>query len=115
MKLRINGNLLEFRISRSELARLSEAGRLKETIYWSRDGTSKLVYGLGTERSLRVASLRYESPEVLIVFPSNAIKEWAESDRSGIYASIDLGARGSLEAFVEKDFALLDREDFICT
>ena len=114
MKLRINGNLLEFRITRSELARLSEAGLLEETIYWSRDGTSKLIYGLGTERSLQVARLRYEPPEVLIVFPSDAVKDWAESDRNGIYASIDLGARGFLEAFVEKDFALMDREDFIC-
>lgn len=112
MKLRINGNLLEFRISRSELARLSEAGRLEETVYLSPDGTSKLVYGLGTECSLRGARLRYEPPEVLIVFPSHAVKELAESDRSAIYASIDLGAHGFLEAFVEKDFALLDKEDF---
>lgn len=105
MKLRIKRNLLEFRISRTELSRLSEAGHLEETIYLSRDRGSKLVYRLGAESSSQNARLVYDSPEVLIVLPLDAVREWAKSDRSGMYAAIDLGKRGVLEAFVEKDFA----------
>lgn len=115
MKLRVKGNVLEFRVSRSEMSRLSESGYLEETIYLLRDGTSKVVYGLGTEFSSQSARLEYELSEILIVFPSDAVRKWAESDRTGMYAAIDLGARGVLEAFLEKDYELLDREELTCS
>jgi hypothetical protein len=111
MKLRIKGNSLRFRVTRSELAKLIDTGRIGETIFFSPDEYSSLTYALELQPSSTSATLRYRQSEIAIVLSTQEVKVWAESDRVGIYATLDLGARGTLDLLVEKDFACLDLSD----
>jgi hypothetical protein len=111
MKLRIKGNSLRFRITRSELAKLAAAARLDETVHFSRDEGSSLVYALEHEASSLSATLRYRSPEIVIVLPTRDITALVNTDQVGVYSTIDLGPRGTLDLLVEKDFACLDLSD----
>jgi len=111
MRLRIRGNSLLFRISRSELSQLHKTGRLEETVYFSLDGASKLVYALEHAQVIETATLRYQTPEILILLSSSEVSDWIGSGRKGVYAAIDLGNRGELELLIEKDFELLQSED----
>jgi len=52
MKLRIKGNTLRVRVSRSEVARLLAADLLEETIYFTPEPTAKLTYALQQDQSL---------------------------------------------------------------
>ena len=111
MKLRIKGNALRLRVTRSELERLVNHARLEETIYFSRDGQSKLTYALEESSDAVEVTTRFSSSEIAVVLPTKDIERWRSSDQIGIYATMDLGAQGSLDLIVEKDFACLDLSD----
>ena len=111
MKLRIKGNSLRLRLTRSELMKLIDTGHIEETIYFSSNEQSRLTYALEHEPDLISATLRYQPPKVVVVLPKEEATAWAESNQVGIYATVDLGPVGALDLIVEKDFACLDLSD----
>jgi hypothetical protein len=111
MKLRIKGNSLRVRLTRPEVTKLIDIGHIEETIYFSSNEQSRLTYALGVEPDLTSATIRYEWPEVVIALPTKEATTWAEDNQVGIYATVDLGLRGTLDLIVEKDFACLDGSD----
>src|SRR5260370_18716811 len=111
MKLRIKANSLRLRLTRSELMRLIDTGHIEETIYFSSNEQSRLTYALQHEPDLISATLRYQTPEVGVVLPTEDATAWAESNHVGIYARFDLGSVGALAIIVDKDFACLSPSD----
>jgi hypothetical protein len=111
MKIRIKGSSLRFRVTQSELARLTSEGRIDETIYFSPSEDSRLTYALEHQSSSASTTLRYQPPEVAIVLSTADLRHWAESNQVGIYGAADLGIHGVLDLLVEKDFACLDLSD----
>ena len=109
MKLRIKGNTLRLRVSRSELERFLAQNRIEETTHFSPLPEAKLTYAL--ESSPAATSVRYSPQEVAIVLSTDAVKRWADEGEVGVYDRIDIGPAGILEIAVEKDFACLDRSD----
>jgi hypothetical protein len=110
MKLRVKGNTVIFRVSRSEVMTLYERGRIAETVYLTEDQESKLVYAIEHMRNCESATLRYESPEIVIVLPSGKLEDWIHSDECLLYGIIDLGDLGAIDFFVEKDCEFLDKD-----
>jgi len=110
-KLRIQGNSLRLRLTRSEVSQVIEAGRVEETIYFSPGEGSRLTYALVSEAGLMKPKIRNAPAAVVIALPETAAKRWAESEEVGIYFSVDHGLRGTLSVTVEKDFACLDLRD----
>jgi Family of unknown function (DUF7009) len=111
MKLRIKGNSLRLRVTRSELTKLVNSGRIEETIHFASDQQARLTYALEHSSDAAYVRLRYRSPEVAIVLPTKDTLIWQESEQVGIYTTVDLGLQGTLDLIVEKDFACLDRSD----
>ena len=108
MKLRINGNSLRFRVSRSDLARLLETGVLEETLYFGREEGAELTYVLARDSSRRAIDVESSPKRVAVILPGEAVRAWSATEQVGISAEVDLGVRGSLSVLVEKDFACLD-------
>jgi len=111
MKLRIKGNSLRLRVTRSDLTRLIDTGHIEETIYFGSSEGSRLTYALEHQPNLTSATIRYQPPKVAVVLPKSEATAWAKSDLVGIYATVDLGPVGNLDLIVEKDFACLDLSD----
>jgi hypothetical protein len=111
MKLRIKGNSLRLRPTRSELKKLIDTRHIEETIYFSSNEQSRLTYALEVQPHLTSATLRYQPREIVIVLPQKEAATWAAGNQVGIYATVDLGPRGTLDLIVEKDFACLDGSD----
>ena len=111
MKLRIKGNTLRVRVSRSEVARLLVADPLEETIYFTPEPTAKLTYALQQDQSLSRPAVQYAQNRVTILIPTHHVISWGTSDQVGIAENISLGNLGSLGLLIEKDFACLDRSD----
>jgi hypothetical protein len=107
MKVRMKGNSLRLRIPRSELDRLARDGRIEETIWFASVENGCQTWALEHSADVRSATVRFAPPEIAIVFPSGEVERWARGDEVGIYATLDLGARGSLDLIVEKDFTCL--------
>ena len=111
MKLRIKGNSLRLRVSRSEVAKVLKGERVEETIYFAPEATARLTYALEREPSVTMPTVRYTAPEVTVLIPVDQALTWCLTDQVGIVENISLGSQGSLDVIVEKDFACLDRSD----
>jgi hypothetical protein len=111
MKLRIQGNSIRLRVSRSELARFVDTGILEETVRFGRDQNAKLTYSLVRSSGSTDVDVMSCEGRVAVLLPADTALTWAETDQVGISADVDLGAPGNLSILVEKDFACLDRSD----
>lgn len=111
MKLRIKGNSLRLRITRSEVDSLVNDGRIEETTWLGRDDGSRISYVLEHEAGAKAVDLRFNPPVLAVVVPTFQVREWATSDEVGIYKRLDLGVRGAVDLVIEKDFACLHGTD----
>jgi hypothetical protein len=111
MKLRIKGNSLRLRVSRSELARFQAGGRIEETIHFTASPEATLTYALESAFKSSPVSVRYGSREVTVILSKDRARIWGAQNEVGVYTTLELGTAGSLEVAVEKDFACLDRSD----
>ena len=110
MKLRIKGNSLRLRISRSEMASLIEIGNIQDTIQFAPAADAKLTYGLQHDSATQDIRVEYQPQRITVLLSTETAKRWAGSDEVGIYGSSETGS-GVLELMVEKDFACLDGND----
>jgi hypothetical protein len=55
--------------------------------------------------------VQYESQIVKVILSEDQAGIWGAESEVGVYSTLDIGAAGSLEVIVEKDFACLDRSD----
>ncbi|MGB0124151.1 MAG: hypothetical protein WA419_05045 [Silvibacterium sp.] len=111
MKLRIKGDSLRLRVSRSEVARLLAGDCLEETIHFAPEAGAKFTYALQQEPSVSRPTVQYTVNKVTILIPADQANEWGITDQVGIAENISLGDRGSLALLIEKDFACLDRSE----
>jgi hypothetical protein len=111
MKLRIKGNSLRLRVSRSELARFQAGGRIEETIHFTAAPEATLTYALESALKPSPVTVRYGSREVTVILSKDRARIWGAENEVGVYTTLDMGPAGSLEVVVEKDFACLDRSD----
>jgi hypothetical protein len=111
MKLRIQGNSLRLRVSRSEVARILRQERVEETIHFAPHPNAVLTYALEQARSVSAPTVRYAEREITVLVPTNLANTWCSTDLVGIAESVSLGSIGSLDLLIEKDFACLDRSD----
>ena len=111
MKLRIKGNSLRLRVSRSELARFQAGGRIEETIHFTAAPEANLTYALESASEPLPVTVRYGSREVTVILSEDRARIWEAQSEIGVYTTLDMGSAGSLEVAVEKDFACLDGSD----
>jgi len=110
MKLRIKGNSLRLRVSKSDLATLLSSGRIEERIQFAAAPEASLVYALESTESTEEIQVFYQPQRVTVMLSSTAAQHWAATNEVGIYGSASVGEQ-SLELIVEKDFACLDGVD----
>jgi len=102
MKLRLQGNSLRLRLTRSEVMYLCEAGMVEESV----------DFGIGTGLIYRIQSLGVTDPihavfcnhSITVRVPAESVALWAAADEVGLYAQ-----HGALKIAVEKDFRCLTR------
>jgi hypothetical protein len=111
MKVRIKGDSLRLRVSRSEVARLLEGDCLEETIHFAPDARARFTYALQQDHLIGKPAVEYTENRAAVVIPADQANAWGITDQVGIAAEIDLGEIGSLALLIEKDFACLDRSD----
>jgi hypothetical protein len=111
MKLRIKGNSIRLRVSRSELERFLSGNRIEETVHFAPETDARLIYALESARQAVPVVVRYQPQAVTVVLSEDQARIWSGENEIGVYTSVEIGAAGALEVIVEKDFACLDRSD----
>jgi hypothetical protein len=100
MKLRIQGNSLRLRLTRSEVTTLHQNGVIEESAQFS--SGSRLRYRIQTGGSDIRADLNTDT--ITVCLPHAAMQRWATSDAVGLNAR-----DGGLRIAIEKDFRCLTR------
>jgi len=101
MKLRIQGNSLRMRLSRSEVMRLNEKLIIEDTINF---GTSKLTYILSVSQNVNTICAKYNGDVIEVKVPPAIARDWASTDRVSISADQMLDSAKTLQILIEKDF-----------
>ncbi|MBK9215184.1 MAG: hypothetical protein IPM59_06235 [Chloracidobacterium sp.] len=99
MKLRINGNSLRLRLTRSEVEQFASTGSYENSIGLA---GGRLVYKLKKDAAAASPSAVFSDGMITVSVPPSAADQWAGSDDVGIEAD----AEGTKIA-IEKDFACL--------
>ncbi len=106
MKLRIRGNSLRLRLTRSEVARIGNGESVEETIRFG--GERRLTYRLESSPDNHRIAAGYEADCITVRLPVSAAREWASAERVSLDDEQPLDADGAtLHLLIEKDFSCL--------
>ena len=102
MKIRIKGNSLRYRLTKSDVATIIKDGHLEEQTEF---GHQALVYALQTTTDYGL-SATYNDNRITLFVPHSMMDSLANTDEVGFESG-----QGKLFLLVEKDFTCLDNVD----
>lgn len=105
MKIRIQGNSVRLRLTKTEVDNLCSAGYLEEQTYF---GNNTFVYALQSTDNANELSADFEDSKITLYIPASFIKDWAINDIVGMDAQSQVADNQLLYLLVEKDFQCLD-------
>lgn len=104
MKLRIKGNSIRYRLSKTDIQELGEKGYIEDR---TEVGPDLFVYSLqGSDELSMNATLG--TNKLTIYMPTSQISEWITSERVGYEHYMNLPSGNKLYLLLEKDFKCLD-------
>ncbi|HMS34752.1 MAG TPA: hypothetical protein PKC91_11775 [Ignavibacteria bacterium] len=106
MKLRIKGNSLRLRLTKSEVKKLCTAGYLEERISF---GGNELIYSLQSTETFNEIKADYSGNKIAVAIPSSFIKDWEINDIICLDSGNNINDQESLYILIEKDFQCLDK------
>jgi hypothetical protein len=99
MKIRIKGNSLRYRLTKTDVEQFSQTGYIEETIDF---GSQALTYAL-ERNELNSLMAIFDHNKITLLMPAKMVTEWESADRVG-FECFD----NNLFLLVEKDFKCLD-------
>jgi len=99
MKLRIKRNSIRYRLTKSDVKQLTEAGQLEDSVDF---GSTKLKYAIEITPNQELSTALLNNT-VMLFMPRFMIDDLATTDRTGFENNA-----GGLQLLVEKDFTCLD-------
>jgi hypothetical protein len=111
MKLRLKGNSLRLRVTRSELATLQTGERIQENSLFPANPPASLGYALQVGLHNEPVHVVFASQQIIVSLSQNQLASWSGEHQVGIYASLPVAEGTVLEVAIEKDFACLDLSD----
>jgi len=99
MKIRIKGNSVRYRLTRTDISKLSQKGYLEEKVNF---GNATLIYALQRSGQKDLSS-SFINNTITLFAPGQMIQEMKDTDKVGFETST-----GVLQLLIEKDFTCLD-------
>lgn len=106
MKLRINGNSISLRLSRSEVAHFEATGHIEDAVEFG--PVSKFSYSMTAVEDSTLSS-SYNSDRIQVKVPRHLAQDWTRTDRVAISAEQSLENNKVLQILVEKDFQCIHK------
>ncbi len=106
MKLRIKGNSIRLRVTRSEIVNFGEHGLLVEETEFNNGIT--FVYALERKAGIDKLEALFQGNRISVFVPERMAKEWTTTDVIGYDNNIDIENGGLLNLLIEKDFVCLE-------
>lgn len=108
MKLRILGDTVRLRLSRSEVEQMRSAGRVEEAVHFGGGPGRELRYALVADPGLEVMHATFDDNVIAVHVPVSDVARWASTDQVGMRVRQPLDDAHTLDILVEKDFECLE-------
>ncbi|TDE18335.1 DUF7009 family protein [Dyadobacter psychrotolerans] len=105
MKIRIQGNSVRLRLSRTEVETLCLEGYIQENTSF---GSSIFSYAVKRAPLLNEIEASFNTSQITMFVPETFLKNWAENNIVGLDARMKIEADKELYLLLEKDFKCLD-------
>ena len=106
MKIRIKGNSLRYRLTKTEVDHFISNGYVEEKINF---GNNVLYYSLKKTHADQL-SASFNDNNITLYFPSSFINKWTDDNQIGFEYNMEIkGSEKTLYLLVEKDFTCLDK------
>jgi hypothetical protein len=103
MKMRIRGNSIRMRLTKTEINQIENGLPVRETLSFG--GGIKLLYSLVPSKDIQVMRAEFDQKEIRVLLPLDLSREWALSDT----ISVKHGQPGQ----TDEPFLLIEK-DFVC-
>ncbi|MEO8467100.1 MAG: hypothetical protein ABI640_17345 [Gammaproteobacteria bacterium] len=104
MKLRIRGNSLRLRVSRTELLQIAEQGSAEDSIRFAPGAEWR--YGIEVHPGGDVAA-RFAGNSLRVIVPKASVERWLDEREVAIEGEQAIGSGETLRILVEKDYTCL--------
>ncbi|WP_394748107.1 DUF7009 family protein [Spongiimicrobium salis] len=105
MKIRIKGNSVRFRLTKTEVETFCKEGFYAESTTFA---NNTLVYCLKAKAGIEELEANFLNNRITIYMPQEALSTWANSNLIGYRNAVDWNDTSTLSLLVEKDFSCLD-------
>ncbi|MCF0049829.1 hypothetical protein LXM25_07570 [Dyadobacter sp. LJ53] len=105
MKIRIQRNSVRFRLSRTDIEKLSLEGYLEEVTPF---GPTRFIYAVKKSTDVSGLSAEFGNGKILLHIPASWTDGWADNNVVGHDGNMSFGNNESLKLLIEKDFKCLD-------
>jgi hypothetical protein len=105
MKLRIKGNSIRIRLTKTEVSTIATTGYLEEQTLF---GNNTFVYALQRVDEGDALAATLEQNKITMFVPSALTKDWPANNIISFEANLPLADNKTLYLLLEKDFACLD-------
>ncbi len=106
MKIRIKGNSIRIRLSRTEVDTLGREGYLEELTEFG--GNVVFRYALQSKQDIALLSAGFEGNTMSMFVPVDMVAEWVSTEKVGYSHHMDIGEGKQLFLLLEKDFKCID-------
>lgn len=107
MKIRIKGDTIRIRLTKSEVDVFGSEGHIEEITHF---GNSAFSYALTSDEGAKELSASYDNGKISLLVPPAMQREWVDTDIVGFKNNIDIGGGKTLFLLLEKDFKCIDGE-----
>jgi hypothetical protein len=105
MKIRIKGNSIRIRLTRTEVDNFGKFGVLEEATEF---GDAKLIYAIESISTIDELQASFANNRITVKVPEAIKHEWISTDRIGFENKFNIGNDKQLFLLIEKDFVCLD-------
>ncbi len=106
MKIRIKGNSIRYRLTRTEIANFGKNGYLEERTEFFNGAA--FYYRLEMKTSIETLQASFQNNRITVFVPEKITEEWTTTETVGYNNTMQTGDGQELFLLIEKDFVCLD-------
>ncbi|RRQ48020.1 hypothetical protein DZC72_09800 [Maribacter algicola] len=105
MKIRIQGNSIRYRLTKSEVETLALKGYYQEETQF---GEKSFTYALKADTNVQVLSVDFKSDTITLYLNKTKSLEWPNNEIVGFSSKLKTSKGTTLSLLLEKDFVCMD-------
>ncbi|MDC6406287.1 MULTISPECIES: DUF7009 family protein [Maribacter] len=108
MKIRIQGNTVRYRLTKSEVETLAQTGYYKEETLF---GERTFVYAIKADQAIPELHADYVNDTITMYLNKDKSSAWPKNEIVGFSSEIKTSNGNTLSLLLEKDFVCMDNTD----